>query len=252
MEIVTAADDTELDAVLASGLRLIVAVENDGQLRHVMRRLVRLHAPAPSKRPDDLPRNRTIPDLPPIGILPLAPVDGDLTHRLGLPRTPAEVAEAVLAGRTTHLDLLRHDGGSVTLSSVLLGAADQQGAVPWRGRVEVDDAVLTDGEEDVVVVAVSNADGGTTLDGLPLTTSESAADGLIDVAVAVPVMHKPLLGKARMRFEVRRARGRAVAITPRDIELPFREDGVAGTLSRKRSWWIEPGAWAVYTRPGRN
>ncbi len=26
------------------------------------------------------------------------------------------------------------------------------------------------------------------------------------------------------------------------------DDGVSGTLSHKRSWWIEPGAWAVYVR----
>jgi hypothetical protein len=46
--------------------------------------------------------------------------------------------------------------------------------------------------------------------------------------------------------EVRRARGRAVSVLPRDGELQFLDDGVAGVLTRKRSWWIEPGAWAVY------
>jgi hypothetical protein len=45
---------------------------------------------------------------------------------------------------------------------------------------------------------------------------------------------------------VRRARGRAVAVTPQETEVPFLDDGVGGTLTRKRSWWIEPGAWAVY------
>jgi hypothetical protein len=27
--------------------------------------------------------------------------------------------------------------------------------------------------------------------------------------------------------------------------VPYLDDGVAGTLGRKRSWWIEPGAWGV-------
>ena len=49
------------------------------------------------------------------------------------------------------------------------------------------------------------------------------------------------------RFEVRRAHGRAVAIIPRDADVPFLDDGVEGTLNRKRSWWMERGAWAVFT-----
>ena len=70
---------------------------------------------------------------------------------------------------------------------------------------------------------------------------------MIEVAIAVPVVTRPLFRQATVRVEVRRARGRAVAVPPRDGELPFLDDGVAGTLTRKRSWWIEPGAWAVYT-----
>ena len=46
---------------------------------------------------------------------------------------------------------------------------------------------------------------------------------------------------------MRRARGRAVAVTPRDDELPFLDDGVAGTLTRKRSWWMEPALGGVRT-----
>src|SRR3954471_19306252 len=68
VELVTAASDAEIDAALAAfdappradGLRwpqpdggtgLVVAVAVDGQLRAVVRRLVRRYAPAPSKRP---------------------------------------------------------------------------------------------------------------------------------------------------------------------------------------------------------
>lgn len=267
VETVTACSDGELDGVLArldgppreDGLtwpdadgktRLVIAVTDDGQLRHVLRRLVRRYAPAPSKRPADLPTGRTVPDLPALAVLPIdAAATADLPAQLGLPRTPAEVAAAVLGDRVRRLDLLRHDGGSVTLDGVLLAGATEGGQpAQWSGRVEVDDVVLSDGAEPLLAVAVANAAGATRLDGLPLLTGTDPADGVIDVAVAVPVRHKPLLGAARLRIEVRRARGRAVSVTPRDGGVPFTDDGVSGELTRKRSWWVEPAAWAVYTR----
>lgn len=253
-ETVAAGSDAEIDEVLSrfdypdagTKYRLIIASESDGQLRHVVRRLVRRMAPPPSERPADLPADRTVPDLPPMGILPLAP--GGLPSRLGLPASPSDVARAVVEGSTRKLDLLRHDGGSVTLDGVLLGAATEAGApIPFRGRVEVDDALLSDGDDPILAMCVANADGATTLDGLPLVTSADPTDGTIDVAIAVPVTHKPFLGKPRLRFEVRRARGRAVSVTPHGEDLPFIDDGVAGTLTRKRSWWIESKVWSVYT-----
>jgi len=253
-ETVAAGSDAEIDEVLSrfddpdvgTKYRLIIASETDGQLRYIVRRLVRRLAPPPSKRPADLPADRTIPDLPALGILPLAP--GGLPARLGLPSSPAEVARAVVEGATRRLDLLRHDGGSVTLDGVLLGAATEAGApIPFRGRVEVDDVLLSDGDDPIVAMCVANADGATTVDGLPLVTAADPGDGVIDVAIAVPITHKPFLGKPRLRFEVRRARGRAVSVTPHGEELPFLDDGVAGALTRKRSWWIESKAWSVYT-----
>ncbi|MFX0593165.1 hypothetical protein [Melissospora conviva] len=269
VETVTAYSDAEIDEVLArldgpprpdgltfpdpdSKTRLVIATGSDAQLRAVLRRMVRRYAPPPSRRPDDLAGNRTVPDLPPIGILPLDPDRGgaqrDLVAQLGLPREPAAVAAAVLAGRTRRLDLLRNDGGSVTLDGALLGAADESGRpLHWRGRVEVDDAVLATGEEPLLACAVGNAGGYARLDGLPLLTDPDPADGRIDVAVAVPVVTRGRWGRKRMRFEVRRASGRAVAVIPRDSDVPYLDDGVEATLNRKRSWWIEPQAWAVFT-----
>lgn len=245
VETVTAESDAEIDAAL-NGRRLIVATAADGQLRAVVRRLVRRYAPAPSKRPADLPINRTIPDLPPIGVLPLDPGGDDLAARLGLPRDPADVAAAVLGDRVRRLDLLRNDGGSVTLDGALLGGSGTPTA--WRGRVEVDDAVLSDGTDPILACAVGNAAGYSQFDGLPLLTAPDPADGVIEVAVAVPVVVRRLLRQPRVRVEVRRARGRAVAITPREQEIGYVDDGVQATLTHKRSWWIEPGAWAVYVR----
>lgn len=248
VDVVVANADTEIDAAL-KGLpeaRLIVASAADGQLRAVLRRLVRGYAPAPSKRPPDLPADRTLPDLPPVGVLPLGPDPADLPSRLGLPREPSAVAAAVLAGRARRLDLLRTDSGSVTLDGALLGGTDGHGrATGFRARVEVDDAVLTDGMELILVAAVANADRYATFDGLPLITRADNADGVVDVAVALPHAKRRLFGGARAEVEVRRASGRAVAITPRE-EVPFLDDGVEGTLTRKRSWWMERAAWAVY------
>lgn len=268
VETVTARSDAEIDAVLArldgparpDGLtwpdddgktRFVVATASDGQLRAVVRRLVRRYAPPPSRRPADLAENRTVPDLPPIGILPLDPArttgQRDLAGQLGLPREPAEVAAAVLDGRVRRLDLLRNDGGSVTLDGALLGGADEAGRpLAWRGRVEVDDAVLSGGDDPLLACAIGNAAGYALLDGLPLLAGPDPTDGVIEVAVAIPVVARSWWGRKRVRVEVRRARGRAAAVTPRDEQLPYLDDGVAAELSRKRSWWIEPGAWAVY------
>ncbi|WP_416901713.1 hypothetical protein [Micromonospora echinospora] len=268
-EAVTARSDAEIDEVLArldaparpdgltwpdpdSKTRLIVATASDAQLRAVVRRLVRRYAPPPSRRPADLAGNRTVPDLPPVGVLPLDPARAttqrDLAARLGLPRDPAAVAAAVLDGPVRRLDLLRNDGGSVTLDGALLGASDESGRpLYWRGRVEVDDAILTSGDDPLLACAIGNAGGYARLDGLPLLTDPDPTDGVVEVAVAVPVVARTRLGRKRVRFEVRRARGRAVAVVPRDERVPYLDDGVEGELNRKRSWWIEPGAWAVYT-----
>lgn len=269
VETVTARSDAEIDEVLArldgpprpDGLtwpdpdtktRLVIATASDGQLRAVLRRLVRRYAPPPSRRPADLPGGRTVPDLPPVGVLPLDPARTgtarDLATQLGLPRDPAAVATAVLDGTPRRLDLLRNDGGSVTLDGALLGAADDAGRpLHWRARVEVDDAVLSHGDEPILACAIGNAGGYARLDDVTLLADPDPADGRVEVAVAVSVVTRSALGRKKVRLEVRRARGRAAAVVPHDEKVPFLDDGVEGELSRKRSWWIEPGAWAVWT-----
>jgi hypothetical protein len=242
VDLVNAGSDAEIDAALATdGRRLIVASAADGQVRAVVRRLVRAHAPAPSRRPADLPADRTLPDLPPFGLLPLDPSGPDLATRLGLPRDPAIVAAAVLDGHVRRVDLLRNDGGSLTLDGALLGGADDSGrAVPFRAAVNVDDAVLSDGREQLIAAVVANAGGYSAFDGLPLLVDPRPTDGILDVAVALAVRRR-----GRIEIEVRRGRGRAVAVTPR-AEVPFLDDGVAGSLTRKRTWWMERAAWGVY------
>ncbi|MEV4809509.1 hypothetical protein [Micromonospora avicenniae] len=268
VEMVTARSDAEIDEVLArldgaprpdgltwpdpdSKVRLVVATASDAQLRAVLRRLVRRYAPPPSRRPADLPGNRTVPDLPPVGVLPLDPAGStghrDLVAQLGLSRDPAEVAAAVLDGTPRRLDLLRNDGGSVTLDGALIGAADEAGRpLHWRGRVEVDDTVLSDGDEPLMACVIGNAGGYATLNDVTLLNRPDPTDELVEVAVAVPVVSRSTFGRKRVRLEVRRARGRAVSVLPRDEKVPFLDDGAEGELNRKRSWWTEPGAWAVW------
>ena len=247
--IATPGSDTELDELIAAldgparpdgltwpvvgGATIVVAASAVGQVRAVVRRMVRRYSPPPSRRPADLAAGRTVPDLPPIGVLPLY---GE--QLFDLPGDPAEVAKGILHGAPARLDLLRTDAGSVTLSGAVIG-----GTAPWSGRIEVDDAVLAEPGEPVTACAIGNAAGYATGDGLPLLPAADPADGVLDVAVAVPVRIRRF-GRTRVQVEVRRVRGRAVSVQPAD-EVPFVDDGVSGTLDRKRSWWVERGAWAV-------
>ncbi len=252
VEQVTAYSDAEIDTAVkpveSGDAQLIVAAATDAQVRAVIRRMVRHHAPPPSKRPADLPAGRTMFDLPPIAILPLVPAVPALVDRLDLPRDPGAVAGAVSAGRARRFDLLRTDGGSVTLHGALVGGVTVTGSAgAWRGRVEVDDTILSDGAEPLLACAVSNT-GPSDVDGLPLILDALPDDGAVDVAVARPVLHRRLFRTATVSVEVRRARGRAVSVAPRDDSVPYVDDGVTAKLTRKRSWWVERHAWALYVQ----
>lgn len=251
VEAVVAENDGEIDAAVTAvaegAARLVVAAATDGEVRAVVRRLLRWYAPPPSRRPAQLPAGRTLLDLPPLAILPLAPAVPELVLRLGLPKDPQTVAAAVLGGRTRRLDLLRTDAGSVTLHSALLGGTDGEGrVVPWRGEVTVDDAVLSDGTERLLACAVANA-GPVEVGGLPLVPHAQADDGMVAVAIALAAPRRRLGRAPQLQYEVRRARGRAVAVHPRDEALPLLDDGVAARLTHRRAWWAEPAAWATYT-----
>ena len=113
--------DTAVKTVEAGEARLVVAAATDGELRAVVRRLVRRYAPPPSKRPAELPADRTVFDLPPLAVLPLAPAVPDLVGGWVCRQQPADVAAATLGGRERRLDLLRNDAGSVTLHGCMLG-----------------------------------------------------------------------------------------------------------------------------------
>lgn len=235
---VDATGDGDIDEVLKTDARLIVAADTDAQVRAVVRRAVRAIAPAASQRPDDLPDDRTVGDLPPLAILPLAQ-QPQLVAQFNLPSTPADVAAAVIGGRVQRTDLLRHDGGGVTVNGVRIGGGD----APFRGKIALDDHILSDGTEPIVTCVVANAGTYREIDGLGLCEPDPA-DGRLDVAVAVPFVHRGLI-KRRTRIEVRRAQGRAVAITPVD-DVPHVDDGTVTDLTRKRTWWMERAAAGWY------
>src|SRR5205814_674119 len=98
-------------------------------------------------------------------------------RRLGRPRDRGAVARVVIGGQVRRLDLSRTDAGSVTLHGALLGGATGDGqAVAWHGRVDVDDACLSDGNEPILACAVVNA-GASAVDGLPLVVAADPGDG---------------------------------------------------------------------------
>ena len=251
VELVDAGCDADIDTALAlvPQAKIIVAVEAVSQVRAVVRRLLRRYAPPPSARPHTLAADRTVLDLPPIGVLPLAPVGA----WLGVPRHPRETAAAVLHGTIRRLDLLRTDAGSVTLDGVLLGAARSAGprdpdggAQHFAAQVVVDDAVLSDGAEPLLGIIVANADGYATIDRLPVLTAPHAADGVLNVAVVAPAPSRRFRFNNTADLEVRRATGRAVSVQPQTT-VSFVDDGVSGRLTHRRTWWMERAAFAVYT-----
>ncbi|HZE41782.1 MAG TPA: hypothetical protein VE172_23535 [Stackebrandtia sp.] len=237
VELAEAPDDAGIDEVLNGKARIVLAADTDAQIRAVLRRAVRLSAPPPSKRDPSLEADRTVADLPALAVLPLA-AEPDLVARLGLPRAPADVAAAALGGRVRRTDVLRHDGGGVTIHGIRLGGGDRV----WRGKIALDDTTLSDGGESLVTCVVANAAGYGEVEGLPLCDPDPA-DGKLDVAVAAPYVHGLL--RKRTRLEVRRGAGRAVAITP-VTPVPYVDDGVVGELDRKRTWWMERGAAGWY------
>ena len=274
VDLIEAGSDADIDDALSLALsstpeaKIIVVVEAVGQLRAVVRRLLRRYAPPPSSRPPTLPPDRTVHDLPPIGVLPLVGGGAQLGMGswLGVPQRAEATAAAVIAGHCRRLDLLRTDAGSVTLDGVVFGAPARSGAASGApsgvpsdvpsdaasgvpsgtgvvARIVVDDMVLSDGGEPLLGAVIANGSGYATINGLPVLPGADATDGLLDVAVVASATRKRLRRDAPI--EVRRARGRAVSVEPASA-AGFVDDGVPGELTRRRTWWMERAAMAVY------
>ena len=162
------------------------------------------------------------------------------------PAPRPQVAAATLAGRERRLDLLRTDSGSVTLHAALLGGLDPEQA--WRrgGAGSRSTTPCSPMATRPYSLAPYERRVRPMWTDCRWSTDADPADGRIEVAVAVPVLKRRLIRPAAVAYEVRRARGRAVSVIPRDVDIRHVDDGVVAALGRKRAWWIEAGAWGTY------
>ncbi|MDP9239655.1 MAG: diacylglycerol kinase, partial [Actinomycetota bacterium] len=102
-----------------------------------------------------------------------------------------------------------------------------------------------DGKHRLVMVAIGN--GSSIGGGAPVFPDADAGDGALDVLVLGPG-GGGATGTAGQGFRlIRRARGRAVSVTPAPgVEVGVNADGELGSLRGRRTWWVESAAWSVY------
>jgi YegS/Rv2252/BmrU family lipid kinase len=257
VEVVTTEGPDDLDRALdGRGARTLVVCGGDGSVHVVVDAL---------RRRDEL--------APPIGLIPLG-TGNDLARGLGLPYDdPAAAARLVRDGRARTLDLLVADDGQVCVNALHAGvgadaAARAEGlksglselAYPLgallagvtasgvAARVEVDGAVVVEG--DVLLVAVCNGPGFG--GGTEVARDADPGDGELDVVVvtAVGALERAAFGLALQRGthlerdDVHLARGREVTIAADG--LVYDVDGEVGDgPQRRRTWRVEPSAWSL-------
>ena len=186
----------------------------------VVRRLVRRYAPPPSKRPAELPADRTMFDLPPLAVLPL---DAGGARAGPYPR-PCRPSPA--RSPRPSLDRPRATPRPAPhrrwIRDAARGSARRRRGRPgrsWRPGRGATTPYCPKGTNRCSPAPSANA-GHSDVDGLPLVVDAAADDGLVEVAVAVPVLRRRLLRSASPQVEVRRARGRAMSVTPHEDEVP--------------------------------
>jgi YegS/Rv2252/BmrU family lipid kinase len=207
-----------------------------------------------------------------VGLLPLG-TGNDLARALGIPLDPEAAAAALLTGRTRPLDLIIDDAGGVVVNVVHLGigaqAAEQATALKdtigkaayavgsavagvreggWALRVEVDGAVVHDGEP-VLMVGICN--GRTIGGGAEIAPDAEPDDGLLDVVVATSTGPLARLGFGVAmrtgdhvdRDDVQTFQGRQVSVSGE--AFPANADGELRDPVDRRTWRVQPNAWAL-------
>ena len=131
------------------------------------------------------------------------------------------------------------------LGAAIAGAT----ATGWGLRVEVDGAVLADGNERLLMVGVYN--GRTIGGGAPLAPQALVTDGLADVVVCRAVGPLARVGFATAlregehlaREDVELVRGRSVTVSGEPF--PLNADGEVTDGVTSRTWTVRPGAWSA-------
>jgi YegS/Rv2252/BmrU family lipid kinase len=212
-------------------------------------------------------------DGPLVALVPLG-TGNDFARTLGLPDDPIDAARVALGGRTTALDVLVDDAGSVVVNAAHLGVGAEAGsaAVRWkqrlgrfgylvgavvagvgttgaRVRVVADGVVLADGRRRVLQVGVANGiyvGGGT-----PLAPDARPDDGRLDVVVsfALPALQRLLyavllrIGRHPAYDRVRSVRAREVTVSGAAFETNV--DGELGEPVSARTWTVHPAAYRM-------
>lgn len=262
VELVPTADLDELAAAVATrGDRRLVLLGGDGSM-HALAQV--LHDAG------DLHR------VGPVGLVPLG-TGNDLARSLGIPLDPAQAATVALTGRGLPVEMMLDSDDRVVVNAVHAGAGAEAaqraasvkpvlgraaypaGAVAeglrtrgWHLRVTVDDAVLHDGDERVLMVALGL---GTSIGGGALVAPHANPfDGVADVMVSLatgPVARVGYAlamrrGKHGDRDDVVTARGCEVTVESVDSE-PFHTnaDGELAGPFTTRSWRVVTDAWQL-------
>jgi diacylglycerol kinase (ATP) len=263
VELATTNNPGELDGVLhRAGCRSIVVAGGDGSLHAVVTALHRRHELA----------ERTL------GLIPLG-TGNDFARALGVPLDPAEAAAALLSGSARRMDLIVDELGGVVVNNVHAGAsaqASRRGA-RWKKRlgpygfgilgypigaalasikppfvrlhVEADGQVVSDMDKHILMVAIGN--GTSVGGGTELTPDADPTDGRLDVMVSFATGPLERFGYAwslrqadhPQRDDVISLRAQQVTISGEDFFLAA--DGEISGPERRRSWHLEPGAYAM-------
>ncbi|GAB2684488.1 diacylglycerol/lipid kinase family protein [Thalassiella azotivora] len=262
VEVVTPADEAELDAALSvRGDRRLVVLGGDGTLHDVA---------------NALHRAGRLGDVGPVGVVPLG-TGNDLATGLGVPADPALAARIALTGRPREVEVLVDEDGGVVVNAVHAGVGAEAaqraegskaalGATAYKVgalaagvaasgrhlRVVVDGHEVHDGSEPVLMAAV--VVGRTVGGGAPVAPGSQPTDGYAEVVVSLATGLGARVGFARDvlsgahtdRDDVIVARGCEVLVAAADGEpFPLDVDGEVEAEVVRRTWRVVPRAWSL-------